>query len=96
MNLDEWVQERRELLAAMVRVRFIVESSAPWDVKYDLVFSLHQDVIRPGLDAVGINFEYYDPDGSYEDDVRAYDEALFSVRKGLESALVDPPTDLQA
>lgn len=52
-----------------------------WDTKYSLIFS--ENISRQftaQLDHYGIRLDYYDPDSSYEDDVRAYYEALMEVK----------------
>lgn len=90
MNVNEWMAERRALLAALARVASIMTSSADWETKYHLVFSLHQDVINPGLKAIGIGHSWYDPDTTYEEDARAYADSLEPVRRGIEAALSDP------
>lgn len=57
----------------------IMNSEADWETKYDLIFS---DMIIRKVDKTGINIAWYDPDTTYEADVRAYVDAL--VEKATE------------
>lgn len=53
----------------------IIDSEKPWAEKYDLIFS---EEISKKFSHLCPQFEYYDPDGSYEDDVLAwYDAAKY-------------------
>lgn len=45
-----------------------------WEVKYEYMFG----VIQNEMMNAGVSLDYYDPDTSYEADVRAYYEALVS------------------
>lgn len=66
--------ELRQLAAT---VEQIVGSTADWKTKYDLVFSDNVCVrIRQLLDELGCSLNYYDPDTTYEEDLRAYADAL--------------------
>lgn len=49
-----------------------------WEIKYELVFDVAREVRELGYD-----IEYYDPDATYEEDVRAYATALeqFAVKR---------------
>lgn len=44
-----------------------------WRMKYDLIFS---EEISGAIAATGFSLDYYDPDTSYEEDVRAYVDAV--------------------
>lgn len=51
-----------------------------WQIAYGLVFS--EDCSSRAytqLKDLGIDFDYYDPDSSYEDDIRAFADALNST-----------------
>lgn len=50
----------------------IYESELPWETKYDLIFS---DEISGAIFNI-VDLDYYDPDASYEEDVRAFVMAL--------------------
>jgi hypothetical protein len=67
----------------------ISNSSATAEVKYDLIFQLHREKINPLLVALGISFEWYDPDTSYEEDVAAYLQAIAGLRANLGSLCED-------
>ncbi len=47
-----------------------------WERKYTLVFGSHRTKVVPLLKRAGLTLDYYDPDTSYEEDVRAYVYAL--------------------
>lgn len=57
----------------------IMNSEADWETKYDLIFS---DMIIVKINKTGIGVDWYDPDTTYEADVRAYVDAL--VEKATE------------
>lgn len=50
----------------------VFDSDLPWETKYDLIFS--KRISRRVFSL--INLDYYDPDSSYEDDVRAFMDAF--------------------
>ena len=50
----------------------IYDSDIDWELKYDLIFS--EDISKRIFSL--INLDYYDPDTSYEEDVRAFMNAL--------------------
>jgi hypothetical protein len=50
------------------RAKRVVESDLSWVDKYDMIFS--EDISRK------TDFEWYDPDCDYEDDVRAFMEGF--------------------
>lgn len=50
------------------RAKRIFASDLDWSEKYDMIFS--EDISRK------FNFDWYDPDCDYEDDVRAFMSAL--------------------
>jgi hypothetical protein len=62
----------------------IFASDADWKMKFDVVFKRHHAIIRGLLERCGISFDWYDPDTSYEEDVRAYMRALTELRERLE------------
>jgi len=51
-----------------------------WEVKYDIVFS---DSVHGEIKKLFPHFDWYDPDASYSDDVRAYVDALVSRAEEL-------------
>lgn len=62
----------------------IRDCDASWEAKFDLIFS---NDLNGAVRATGICFDYYDPDGSYEDDVRAYVRALVDKADDFKKAL---------
>ncbi len=37
-----------------------------YEMLYDVVFQMHSEVILPQLKMIGVDFDWYDPDTSYE------------------------------
>lgn len=62
-----------EFLQLVAVIDNIMRSSQDWSVKYDLIFS---PGISRRIEALGYTPDYCDPDSSYEDDVRAYVDAV--------------------
>ena len=44
--------------------------------QYDLVFRIHNKVVKPLLEEANLCLEYYDPDTTYQEDAWAYVNAL--------------------
>ena len=65
-------------------------SDAHWETVYESVFGTSRDVYS-ALRALNTRLEYYDPDTSYEEDVRAYVEALREKVEHLEAIIGDAP-----
>lgn len=66
------------------------EFSGDWEKIYDVVFSRRPEDIKlqthAALELAGTSFpDYYDPDSSYESDVRAWIEAFKRVLEDLEA-----------
>lgn len=78
----------RQLLDAIRSIEVIVASDADWEFKYDRVFHIHANEIYPLLGKLGIDFDWYDPDMDYRDDVLAYAGALEDLKKNLEAVLL--------
>lgn len=56
-----------------------------WELKYDLIFSeKFSRKVFSLIKELGTSLEYYDPDSSYEEDLRAFSEALSSKLVELE------------
>lgn len=63
------------------RAEAIYNSDADWKIKYELIFNLNiWQKIRWEL---GVNFEWYDPDTTYQEDITAYFYALMEFREKL-------------
>ena len=54
-----------------------------WKLKYEVVFKAHSSRIKPMLVKLGIDFDWYDPDTSYEADVRYYRDGLEGLRHNV-------------
>jgi len=50
-----------------------------WEEKFDLIFDTHREKVKPALQEAYLHLDYYDPDTTYEEDSRAYVEALESL-----------------
>ncbi len=59
-----------------LEIKKIEVSSLDWSTKYDMIFKLSKSMRLAGVDP-----DYYDPDSSYEEDVRAYTNALDEIFK---------------
>lgn len=70
IRLDRFLQIRNE---ANTLVGLALAGRLDWQFVYDQVFS---SSISQAIRNLGFDFEYNDPDGSYEDDVLAYIRAL--------------------
>ncbi len=70
-----------EILQIIEKANQVYNSEADWLLKYDLIFS---DSISCNIFNLGLRFDYYDPDSSYEEDVRAYITALNHEKDRLE------------
>lgn len=64
----------------------IVESEASWPTKYNLIFS---DEISFAMHDL-FPLDYYDPDGDYEQDVRAWFRAAEEKAEDLRKVLETP------
>lgn len=54
----------KELKELHKRAKRIIESDLEWDIKYNMIFS--EDMSQK------VDFDWFDPDMDYEDDVRAW------------------------
>lgn len=81
---------QNEILALAKRARNIVDSKLSWKDKYDLIFSqsISQPIFR-FFKSMNLDFNYDDPDSSYEDDVLAFVRALESRLQELEPLLTE-------
>lgn len=66
------------------------EAEKLWDLTYSLVFSENiSRRTRALFNELNINFDYYDPDTSYEEDVRAYADALNEKVSSIKTLIDD-------
>ena len=63
----------REFVRLADQALAIRNSDASWETKYNLIFS---NEISRAIQDTGIEFDYCDPDTTYEEDVRAFVDAV--------------------
>lgn len=83
---DDTILEMARLRDRAVR---IVDSDASWETKFEFVFS--KDLSRKVWE-IDPHFDYYDPDTTYEDDVRAFVDALQERVAELEKTFMANPS----
>jgi maltooligosyltrehalose synthase len=66
------------------QARHIMNSGADWSTKFDLIFS---DDICIAITNLNIPFDWNDPDSGYEDDVRAFVNAITDKSRELMKVL---------
>lgn len=64
--------------------RVLQDDGVPWEERYDIIFS---DGISMEAYRVDPHFSYYDPDTTYEEDARAFVNALECRVEALEERL---------
>ena len=74
----------RNLIIEIEGLESIFESEASWELKYELLFG---SSVRDHLGNVGIDFQWHDPDCGYEEDARAFMEALSATKEDLTKAI---------
>ena len=75
-----------EAIAGIVDADRIFESLVlSWETKYHLIFKIHSTSVYPNLKALGIDFTWYNPDGDYNEDTRAYITAARKLLEDLKS-----------
>lgn len=74
----------KEIVDLIEQANKIYNSTADWEIKYDLIFDLG---IWQKIREAGFSFDYYDPDTSYEEDVQAYLSALNEFKEKLGNVL---------
>lgn len=72
----------RDLLAEIAAAVRIFNSEIEWEAKYDQIFE-RAPRVRELCREAGQDIDYYDPDTSYEEDVRAYVQALLELKERL-------------
>lgn len=80
--------EARQFIKLARAAQLLAESNAPWETKYDLIFSPD---VSGAIKKTGIRLDYCDPDTSYEEDVRAFVSAATEKADELECALRNLP-----
>ena len=64
----------------MTRLLRFFTSDVDWKIKYDTIFTMG---IGSKIIEAGFDFNWYDPDTSYEEDVTYYFRALQDFQKGM-------------
>jgi hypothetical protein len=78
-------KRQREFIQLAYEVDRICDSMASWETKYDMVFS---DEVSNRMHEL-VTFDYYDPDTTYEEDVRAFRNAVMEKARELEIVIGD-------
>lgn len=81
----------KEIYDLILTAEKIYNSDASWEVKYDLIFDL--DIWQTIKKDTNLHFTWSDPDCDYEDDVRAYMNALIEFKKGFGSIFKEENSD---
>lgn len=70
---SELTKKATKFIELAKKLRNLVDDEhVSWELKYDILFSnLKEDIKKTGF-----KVDYYDPDTSYEDDVRAFNDAV--------------------
>lgn len=74
------IDKIQQIVKMIEEAEVIFHSTASWEVKYDSIFAMK---ISKSIQEVGLRFDYYDPDTSYEEDIRAYWDALNQFKTDL-------------
>ena len=78
-------EKHREFVRlAKVASKISDSSDTSWELKYELIFS---EEISVAIRNTGVSFEYYDPDTTYEEDVRAYVNSVNEKADEIEKVL---------
>jgi hypothetical protein len=86
MYIDEYQQDLEELITLYKFTESIINSNLlDWSEKYEIIFSNKcWSKIVSSSRALGISFNYCNPDGSYEDDCRAFFNHFKEMNKKVE------------
>jgi hypothetical protein len=74
-------------VALAERAKRIADSDTSWETKYELIFATGMPSLSRSIRETGHIPDYYDPDTSYEDDVRAFVDAVTAKADDLRKAL---------
>ena len=78
---DLWKTEC-EVALLIEKVRTLYKNDTLcWNYRYDRIFSIHNESIMPRFRELGVDLNWDDPDLDYEDDVKAYVDALFALKE---------------
>ncbi len=87
---ERFIQRATEMEAGIREEAGASISNAYWETAYEAVFGTSKDV-HSALRALNTRLDYYDPDTTYEEDVRAFVDALREKVEQLEHVLGDSP-----
>ena len=80
---EAYVQHKTQELKEAIREAYRIlhdeqlnDSDPDYEERFTTIFDLGEKVIYPLIRQLRVNFEYYDPDTTYEEDVRAFVDAL--------------------
>lgn len=72
------------LKCAITEVYEVANSEMLWKRKFELIFSDSiSEQVRKWLNELELSFDWYDPDTSYEEDVKAYVRGLEDLEREL-------------
>lgn len=74
------IDKIKELSKLIDEAEIVFNSTADWSIKYDAIFAMN---IWKQIREAGFDFEWYDPDTSYEEDVTYYFRALKEFQDNL-------------
>jgi hypothetical protein len=77
------------------QARFIFESNTSWEFKYHRIFNTWRNDIKPLLDSLNDTLNWYDPDTSYEDDIKSFMEALSAKQTAYAEAFIAENPDIR-
>ncbi len=80
VSLIDQLARVQAFIATAELAKRIAHSDLSWEDKYSLIFS---DEVATIIFDSGISFDWTDPDGSYEDDVRAFVDALSAKAQAI-------------
>ena len=69
------LDKQKKIIELRTIVQAVIACDADWETKYDVIFEAYRDSHRDS----GVSIEWSDPDTSYEEDVRAFADALEEV-----------------
>lgn len=85
MTISDRITRFLELAQQAIAIR---DSEASWETKYELIFS---EEISVAIRNSGIIVDYYDPDTSYEEDAKAFVDAIQEKATELQKVIALRP-----
>ena len=92
-NQQAILKAGRNLLGRIEEIGALVNCELSWDDKFDLAFE-HAKKVRKLQDALGLTTRYYDPDSTYEADVRAWYDFLLTQKEEIRRAMAEAANNL--